>query len=71
MDSPENSRHSDGQFTENHSVRLTKEDSVRIREIAKARGCDVSDIIRLALRRLFADLSYPDEKEKKALGKSI
>ena len=52
-------------------MRLTKEDSVRIREIAKARGCDVSDIIRFALRRLFADLSYPDEKEKKALGRSI
>ena len=55
-------------LTETHSVRLTKEDSMRAEKIAKAWGCAVGDVMRRALRELYARGSYLDADEKKALG---
>lgn len=55
-------------FSENHTVRLTREDSARAKKIAKAWGCNVTDVLRRALRELFARQSYLDAEEKKALG---
>jgi len=55
-------------LTETHTVRLIKEDSMRAKKIAKAWGCAVSDVIRRALKELYARHTYLDAEEKKALG---
>jgi len=58
-------------LSENHTVRLTKEDSMRAKKIAKAWGCAVGDVIRRALKELYARHTYLDAEEKKALGVTI
>ena len=52
-------------------VRLPLEDYRLLKEIAKARGMDVSDFVRQALRSEFAELSYLDDADKKALGVKV
>jgi len=41
---------------------------MRAEKIAKAWGCAVGDVMRRALRELYARGSYLDADEKKALG---
>ena len=68
MTGKRNGRNGNGELSENYSVRLTKEDSVKIRKIAKTKKCDVSDIFRWGLSLVFAKVSYADQEEKKILG---
>jgi uncharacterized protein (DUF2384 family) len=55
-------------LSETHSIRLTKEDSTRAKQIAKAWSCAVGDVLRRALREFYATHNYLDAEEKKALG---
>lgn len=50
------------------SLRLQLKDFKLLQEIAKARGIDMSDFVRQALRSEFARLNYLDDATKKALG---
>lgn len=52
-------------------VRLPLEDYKLLQEIANARGTDVSDFVRQAIRAEFAKLSYLDDASKKALGVKV
>ena len=52
-------------------IRLPLKDYKLLRQIAKARGIDVSDFVRQALRSEFAELSYLDDADKKALGVKV
>jgi len=47
---------------------MSEEDIELIKKICKARGEDLSDFIRRAIRMEFARLSFLSEEEKKALG---
>lgn len=49
-------------------VRVTPEDKELLEKMAKARGGDLSDFIRLAYRKELAALGYLSLEEKKALG---
>ena len=49
-------------------VRFASEDVDILRTVCKARGEDVSDFVRRAVRRELAHLSFYTEMEKKALG---
>lgn len=49
-------------------VRIPKSELELIRQICKARGEDVSDFVRRAIRRELALLSFLSDEEKKALG---
>ena len=53
------------------SVRLPLMDYRLLQDISKARGIDVSDFVRQALRSEFAKLSYLDDASKKALGVKV
>jgi uncharacterized protein (DUF1778 family) len=55
-------------LTKQIAVRLTPTDYRLLKEISKARGIDISDFIRQAIRSEFAKLSYLDASTKKALG---
>ena len=55
-------------LSETHSVRLTKKDSMQAKKIAEAWGCAVGDVMRRALKELYARGSFLDAEEKKALG---
>lgn len=48
-------------------ARMPKQEVELIRKIAKARGEDLSDFVRRAVKRELARLSYLSEEEKKAL----
>jgi len=50
------------------SVRFTKRIRNLIDKIAKARGSDVSSVIRQAVHQELARLSFLTDEEKKALG---
>jgi len=52
------------------SVRFTKRIRNLIDKIAKARGSDVSSVIRQAVHQELARLSFLTDEEKKALGLS-
>lgn len=49
-------------------ARMQKEEVELLRKIARARGEDLSDFIRRAIRRELAKLGYLSEDERKALG---
>ena len=49
------------------SVRFQTTDATLIKQVAGSRGEDVSDFIRLSVRRELARLSYLSVDEKKAL----
>jgi len=48
-------------------ARMRREDVELIKRICEARGEDVSDFVRRAVRRELARLSFLSEEEKKAL----
>lgn len=49
-------------------VRFDEETARAIQEVVESLGIDKSDFIRLAVREKLAQMSYLDEKAKKALG---
>lgn len=49
-------------------VRVNPEDRELLKRVCKARGEDVSDFIRRAIRKELAKLSYYPDEIKKALG---
>jgi len=49
------------------SVRFSLSDATLLKEVSKDRGQDVSDFVRLSVRKELARLSYLSVKEKKAL----
>lgn len=49
-------------------ARVSKGDRKLLDKICQARGEDLSDFVRRAIRREFAALSFLSEDEKKALG---
>ncbi|MCD6263099.1 ribbon-helix-helix protein, CopG family [Candidatus Bathyarchaeota archaeon] len=49
-------------------ARIPEEDIELIKKICRARGEDLSDFVRRAIRMEFARLSFLSEEEKKALG---
>ncbi|MCJ7570716.1 MAG: hypothetical protein MUO82_02405 [Candidatus Thermoplasmatota archaeon] len=49
------------------SVRFPTSDASLLQKIAKNRGQDVSDFVRLSVRKEFARLSFLSPGEKKAL----
>lgn len=49
-------------------ARMQKEEVELLKKISRARGEDLSDFIRRAIRRELAKLGYLSEEEKKALG---
>jgi len=49
-------------------VRVTKEDRKLLERVCKARGEDLSDFIRRAIRKELASLSFYSKETKKALG---
>jgi len=49
-------------------VRVTKEDRNLLDKVCRARGEDLSDFIRRAIRKELASLSFYSEETKKALG---
>jgi len=49
------------------SVRFAPSDATLLKEISKNRGQDVSDFVRLSVRKELARLSYLTTSEKKAL----
>jgi hypothetical protein len=49
-------------------VRIAEEDKVLLRKICQARGEDLSDFIRRAIKTELARLSYYPQDVKKALG---
>jgi len=52
----------------NLGVRVSPEDRELLDKVCKARGEDVSDFIRRAIRKELAELSFYPEEVKKALG---
>lgn len=52
-------------------VRVTKEDRNLIDKVCKARGEDISDFLRRAIRKELASLNYYSDEVKKALGVPI
>lgn len=50
------------------SVRFTKRIRYLLEKVAKARGSDVSTVIRQAVHQELARLSFLTDEEKKALG---
>ena len=52
----------------NLGVRVSTEDRELLDKVCKARGEDVSDFIRRAIRKELAELSFYPEEVKKALG---
>lgn len=52
----------------NLGVRVSPEDRDLLDKVCKARGEDVSDFIRRAIRKELAELSFYPEEIKKALG---
>jgi len=52
----------------NLGVRVSPEDRDLLDKVCKARGEDVSDFIRRAIRKELAELSFYPEDVKKALG---
>jgi len=55
-------------LTSNIGVRLELKDKELLTKVCKARGEDVSDFIRRAIRKELASLSFYPEEVKKALG---
>jgi hypothetical protein len=49
-------------------VRLNPKDKKLLEKVCKARGEDISDFIRRAIRKELASLSFYPEETKKALG---
>ena len=49
-------------------VRVTQEDRKLIDTVCKARGEDLSDFVRRAIRKELANLSFLPDDQKKALG---
>lgn len=49
-------------------VRMEEEDKNLLKKVCKARGEDVSDFVRRAVKKELASLSYLTPEEKKALG---
>jgi uncharacterized protein (DUF1778 family) len=49
-------------------VRIPTEDRKLLDKICKARGEDLSDFVRLAIRKELAALSFLSDEDKKALG---
>ncbi len=50
------------------SVRFPTSDVLLLKEVARNRGQDVSNFVRLSVRKELARLSYLTKEEKKALG---
>ena len=50
------------------TVRFTKRIRELVRQVAQAKGVDESDVIREAVHRQLASLSFLTDNEKKALG---
>jgi uncharacterized protein (DUF1778 family) len=49
-------------------VRVSQEDRDLLDKVCKARGEDISDFVRRAIRKELAELSFLPEEDKKALG---
>jgi uncharacterized protein (DUF1778 family) len=49
-------------------VRVTPGDRELLSKVSKARGEDVSDFVRRAIKKELASLSYLPDEDKKALG---
>lgn len=54
--------------TKHVGFRIPVDDLVLMREVCNARGEDVSDFVRRAIRKELAELSFLSDYEKKALG---
>jgi uncharacterized protein (DUF1778 family) len=52
----------------NITVRILVEDRELLNRVCRARGEDLSDFVRRALRKELASLSFLPEEDKKALG---
>jgi len=50
------------------AVRISSEDRRLLEKVCKARGEQISDFVRRAIKKEFASLSYYPEEVKKALG---
>jgi len=49
-------------------VRISPKDRTLLDKISRARGEDLSDFVRRAIRKEFASLGFLSDEEKKALG---
>jgi len=49
-------------------VRIEQEDRTLLDKVCRARGEDLSDFVRRAIRKELATLSFYDDETKKALG---
>ncbi|MEM0007999.1 MAG: ribbon-helix-helix protein, CopG family [Candidatus Bathyarchaeia archaeon] len=49
-------------------VRLNENEKRLLQQVCKARGEDVSDFVRRAIKKELASLNYFDKETKKALG---
>jgi len=52
-------------------VRVTLEDRRLLEKVCNARGEDLSDFVRRAIRKELASLSFLPDDQKKALGMSL
>jgi hypothetical protein len=51
-------------------VRIDPRDRILIDKVCKARGEDLSDFVRLSIKKELASLSYYSDENRKALGLS-
>lgn len=52
-------------------LRIDQEDRQLLEKVCKARGEQISDFVRMAIKKELASLSYYPEETKKALGVPI
>jgi hypothetical protein len=52
-------------------VRVTPEDKDLLEKVSKARGEDISDFVRRAIKKELASLSFLPDYDKKALGVQV
>ena len=57
-----------GQMVDRIGIRLRSTDKELLNSVCEARGENISNFVRRAIRRELASLSYLTEDEKKALG---
>lgn len=52
-------------------LRISEEDKALLEDVCEARGEDVSDFVRRAIRKELASLSFYPDEVKKALGVTV
>ena len=60
--------HPSKRFTRAMTLRLTEGDMGLVEKLAEARGCDICDVMRIAIREHLASNGLLPEEEKEALG---